>query len=117
MLAPAAKGQFYSLPADHSFNFLTQRKLAARDSQVTQGLQPYLPLTASSQSFVADTHVVFKYIKEDPALDFIFKRHFVTVRPKGDKFTLVVDPLLNVETGDELQKPGSYRLYTNTRGF
>lgn len=108
--------QVYSLPTHYTFHFLTDRALAAPDSLAHPSLQPYIPFFGKQYLNVQDSHAVFRYIKDDPAIEFIFKRHFIQLNPKNETFTLNIDPVLNLETGRDLSDSTGARLYTNTRG-
>lgn len=104
------------MPGDYSFSLMTEKQLAAPDSSIHTGLKPYIPFFSEKYRHVADSHRVFRYIKEDPAIDLIFYKHFLRVEPRHEKFSLRVDPLLNLEAGKDLKVPAGPRLYTNTRG-
>lgn len=65
----------------------------------------------------ADSHVVFKYISEDPALDLVFYKHLIGIEPKKENFKLRVDPLLNLQLGRDLVDSTKEKLITNTRGL
>ena len=116
LISSTVRAQFYSLPQDHAFNLLTERQLAPRDSTINQGIQPYLPAFDKRHHFVADTHTVFRFIKDDPAIDLIFRRHFIDINPAKERFRLYIDPLLNLEAGRDLRDSSGKFLYTNTRG-
>jgi len=112
------RAQFYNLPNDYNFSLLTEKRLAAVDSSIHTGLKPYIHFFSRNYVNLGDTHHVFKYIKEDPALDLVFYKHFLRVEPKKEKFKLRVDPLLNLETGkDYLNKTTTGSLLNNTRGI
>lgn len=111
------KSQFYNLPGDYSFSQLTQRGLAAKDSAIHAGIQPYVQFFSPKYLHVADTHRLFKYIKDDPALDAIFVKHLIRIEPKNEKFKLRLDPLLNFEGGKGFSFDQNKFLHTNTRGY
>ena len=108
--------QFYNLPNDYSFSLLGEKQLAFKDSTIHSGLKPYIHFFSPKYGHVADSHRVFKYITDDPALELIFYKHFLRVEPKKEKFKLRVDPLLNLEFGMDFIHKEYGRLYTNTRG-
>lgn len=66
---------------------------------------------------MADSHKVFKFIVDDPAIDLVFYKHFLRVEPKKEKFRLYIDPILNLEAGRNLSDTLSRWLYSNTRGL
>ncbi len=66
---------------------------------------------------IADTHRIFKYITDDPALDLFFYKHFLKVEPKKENFKLRIDPLLNLESGRDYLNKSTGSLYSNTRGL
>jgi hypothetical protein len=109
--------QFYSLPTQYDYNILTTRKLAKGDTIVHPGMQPYIPLLNPGHHFVADTSVVFKYIKDDAGLDAVFREHLIRVKPKNEPFLLRIDPVFNFEGGRDTRDTTASRLYTNSRGF
>lgn len=117
LFIPAIKSQFYNLPGDYQFSLLTERALAAKDSSIHSGIKPYIPFFSKKYVYVGDTHVVFKYITDDPAIDLIFYKHLLQVKPKNENFTLRIDPLLNLEAGKDLSDTNNTNLYTNTRGL
>jgi hypothetical protein len=111
------EAQFYNLPGDYAFSLLTQRGLAAPDSSIHAGVKPYVQFFSPKYQFVADSHRIFKFIHDDPALDVVFFKHAIRIEPKHEKFKLRLDPLLNLEIGRDVTKNAQKRLYTNTRGF
>jgi hypothetical protein len=111
------KSQFYNLPNEYSFSLLTERQLAKKDSAIHTGIKPYIHFFSTKYVHVEDTHRIFKYITDDPALDLAFYKHFIRVEPKSEKFKLRLDPALNLESGRDLSDTISRWLYSNTRGF
>lgn len=111
------RSQFYNMPGDYAFSLLTQKQLAQKDSSLHSGIQPYIPFFSSKYAHVADSHRVFKYIVDDPALETVFYKHLLRVEPKNNKFKLRLDPLLNFETGKGFSHDNNQWLYTNTRGY
>ncbi|PBQ31736.1 hypothetical protein CNR22_08115 [Sphingobacteriaceae bacterium] len=110
------KAQFYNLPNDYSFSLLTERGLAAKDSSIHTGVKPYIHFFSNKYIHVADSHRVFKYINDDPAIDLVFYKHFFRVEPKKEKFKLRLDPLLNLEYGEDPSDKKLRRAFVNTRG-
>ena len=112
-----AQSQFYNLPGDYSFALLTQKELAKKDSSIHSGIQPYIPFFSQKYEHVADSHQIFKYITDDPAIDLVFNKHLLRVEPRNENFKLRLDPLLNFETGRDFSDSLNIRRGTNTRGF
>lgn len=110
------KAQFYNLPNDYSFSLLTERGLAAPDSAIHTGLKPYIHFFSKKYIHVADSHRIFKYINDDPAIDLVFYKHFFRVEPKKENFKLRLDPVLNLEFGKDFSNKTQRRIFTNTRG-
>lgn len=113
----SSQAQFYNLPNEYSFSLLTERVLARTDSSIHSNVKPYIPFFSNKYKHVADSHRVFKFIVEDPAIDLIFYTHFLRVEPKKEKFRLYIDPILNLELGRNLNDSLSRWLYSNTRGI
>lgn len=109
--------QFFNLPNDYNFSLLTERTLAAKDSALHTGLKPYIHFFSSKYEHVPDSHRLFKYIVDDPALDAMFFKHVVRVEPPNENFKLRLDPILNFEEGKDFNDTISSRLNTNTRGL
>ncbi len=109
--------QFYNLPNDYHFSLLTERNLAVKDSAVHSSVKPYIHFYSKKYIHQADSHIVFKYITEDPALDLIFYNHLINVKPQHGKYKLRVDPILNIQLGTDLADSTGEKLYTNTRGL
>lgn len=116
-LSYSTSAQFYNLPGDYSFSLLTQRALAVKDSSIHSGLQPYIPFFSNKYAHVPDSHRIFKYITEDPALDAVFFKHLIRVEPSKENFKLRLDPLLNLELGRDFSDSVKHNLLNNTRGF
>jgi len=110
------KAQFYNLPNDYNFSLLTERKLAQKDSSFHSGIKPYIHFFSNKYVHEADSHVIFKYITEDPALDVAFFKHLICIEPKGKNFKLTIDPILNFQLGKDLVDSTGEKLRTNTRG-
>ena len=109
--------QFYNFPNEYSYGLLTDRALAEKDSSIHSSLKPYIPFFSDKYKFVADSHRLFKFIKNDPFLDKVFVEDLLLIKSKEKKFLLRVDPLLNFEFGRDTEDTLQRKLYTNTRGF
>ena len=111
------KAQFYNLPNDYFSSLLTERRLAAKDSSIHSAVKPYIHFFSNKYINEGDTHRIFKYVVDDPALDIAFIKHVITVKPHGQNFKFTLDPILNVEAGDDYYNGKRKRANTNTRGF
>lgn len=112
-----ATAQFYNLPNDYSFSLLTEKQLAAKDSSVHTGLKPYIHFFSAKYVNIGDTHRIFKFISDDPAVELAFYKHFLRIEPKKEKFKLRVDPLVMLEQGRDHANRKERWLYNNTRGI
>jgi hypothetical protein len=110
------KAQFYSLPNDYHFAVLTESVLAGKDSSIHSAVKPYIPFFSNKYNHVADTHIIFKYISEDPALDLAFYKPLINVNRKEEKFKLNISPILNYQSGRDLVDSTKEKLVNNTRG-
>lgn len=117
LIAFNGKSQFYNMPNDYNFSLLTERALAEKDSAIHSGIKPYIHFFNTKYIHVEDTHRIFKYIVDDPALDAVFFKHVVRVEPKNENFKLRLDPILNFEEGKDFSDTINRRLNTNTRGL
>jgi len=109
--------QFYNLPNDYFFSLLTERRLAEKDSSLHCGMKPYIHFYSEKYIAEPDTHRIYKYIFDDPALDVAFFKHVISFEPKGHNAKFIIDPMVNFQRGNE-HFNGTERLtYTNTRGL
>ncbi len=111
-----SSGQFYNLPGDHFFSLLTERKLAEKDAEIHSGLKPYIHFYSNKYVHAADTHRIFKYITDDPALDVTFFKHVLSFEPKNENFKIHIDPIIGLQKGRDLVDTTPGNLITNTRG-
>jgi hypothetical protein len=117
LIFQSVKSQFYNLPNDYFFSLLTEKQLAAKDSSIHNGVKPYIHFFSKKYVHVEDSHRIFKYISEDPALDLVFFKHVIRVEPKKENFKLYFDPLLNFEAARDVADSVPRWLYTDTRGL
>lgn len=117
LISSAAKAQFYNLPNDYNFSLLTERKLALKDSSIHSGIKPYIHFFSPKFVHEADSHQIFKYITEDPALDIAFYKHLIAIEPHNQNYKLRIDPILNFQVGKDIADSNGSKLTTNTRGF
>jgi len=117
LFIPSLKSQFYNLPNDHNFALLTEKVLAEKDSSIHSGIKPYIHFFSKKYEYLSDTQKVFKSTKNKKAQNLIFYKHFLLVEPKTEKFSLRIDPLLNLETGKDLSDSSNTTLFNNTRGL
>lgn len=111
-----SSAQFYNLPNEYSFSLLTERELAQPDAQIHSDVKPYIHFFNRKYVHYADSHRIFKYITEDPALDVTFFKHVLSLEPKQEKFKIHVDPILNVMNGRDMTDTIRPNCITNTRG-
>jgi hypothetical protein len=117
LVAARASAQFFAYPVEYFSSLITSKLLNGKDSSIHAGMQPYIPFFSEKYNNRADTHRIFKYIKEDPALDFAFFDHALNIKPRGTEFSMVIDPLVNFSTGREHNFYGRELDFTNGRGF
>jgi hypothetical protein len=117
LFSQPVSAQFYNLPNHYSFGLLTEKRLAVKDSAIHTGIKPYVHFFSGKYTHVADTHRIFKYVVDDPALDVVFFKHVIRVEPKHEKFKLRVDPVLNFESGRDQADSVKRWLYSNNRGL
>lgn len=119
LVSSLASAQFYNLPGDYSFSLLTERELAQKDAQIHTGVKPYIQFFNKKYVHYADSHRIFKYITEDPALDVTFFKHVLSLEPKNENFKIHVDPILGLQNGRDIVDTTTQLTadYTNTRGI
>lgn len=117
LISFTSRSQFYNLPGDYNFSLLSERKLAEKDSSIHSGLKPYIHFFNSKYEHVADSHRLFKYIVDDPALDAMFFKHVVRIQPPNQNFKFFLDPILNLEKGIDFSDTIDTRINANTRGL
>jgi hypothetical protein len=111
------RAQFYNLPNDYFFSLLTERELAKKDPQVHSDIKPYIHFLNKKYIHRADSHRIFKYITEDPALDVTFFKHVLSFEPKNENFKIHVDPIVGFVNGRDLVDTTAQRYIVNTRGI
>jgi hypothetical protein len=116
ILSNSVTAQFYHLPAHYAFSLLTEKRLAQKDSATHSAFKPHIPFFSAQYSHVPDSHRIFKYIIDDPALDIAVHKHVITVAPRNENFTLTIDPILNVNIGNSYDFSKKIQTSTNTRG-
>ncbi len=112
-----SKAQFYNLPNDYHYALLTERQLAESDSSIHTSVKPYIHFYSDKYVHVIDSHKVFRFITDDPALDKVFFEHLLQVKDQEKKYRFSVDPLFNIELGKDRYDTLNRILSTNTRGF
>lgn len=110
------KAQFYNLPSEYFSALLTERELAKRDAQIHSSIKPYIHFFSSKYVHVIDSHNVYKYIHEDPAVDLVFYNHLINIEPKDEKLKIRIDPMVNFDKGKDVLDTLNRKLYNNTRG-
>ncbi len=117
LITLCGKAQFYNLPEEYNFSLLTERQLALPDSSVHSGIKPYIPFFSKKYIHVADSHIIFKYITDDPALDIVFYKPLIDIEPKKENYKIKVAPILGYDKGRDFADTIKQNLGTNTRGF
>ena len=108
------RGQFYTLPNHWLFQPVQEHALLLEDTNRCISVYPLNPFVGQKFQNI-DTGVrLFKYIKNDPALDILFEKDLVSVREKS--LHIRVSPLLNFQKGQQTMDTAILG-YTNTRGF
>jgi len=111
------KAQFYNLPNEYSASIITEKKLSAKDSSIHPGIKPYIHFFSEKYINQSDTHRIFKYIVDDPALDIAFYKHLITIKPHNQNYKFILDPILNVDLGNDYYDTLKTLTSTNSRGF
>lgn len=117
LIVQQSAAQFYNMPGDYFFSLPSAKQLAAKESETHSNMRPFVHFFSPQYTHVADSHRVYKYIKNDPALDAFFYKHLIRIEPTNENFRLRLDPLVNFEFGKDYAAKVEKRLYTNTRGF
>ncbi len=111
------KAQFYNLPNDYLFALLTEKQMAAKDSSIHTGVKPYIHFYSNKYAHVKDSHRIYKYVKDDEAIETLFFNHLLRVEPKNENFKLRVDPIINLERGRDFSDTIDWKPFVNTRGL
>lgn len=108
--------QFYTLPNQWQFQIIQDYNILKHDSagEISLTTYPLNPLIADKYANIDTSVHLFKYIKNDPALDKIFEKDLIT--KKNNDFEIKIDPLINFQKGKQTQDT-SVSAFTNTRGF
>lgn len=113
----SSSAQFYNLPNDYFFSLLTERELAQKNAQIHSDVKPYIHFFDKKYIHYADSHRIFKYITEDPALDITFFKHVLSIEPKTENFKIHVDPILGLQNGRDLTDTVRPYGFNNSRGI
>lgn len=109
--------QYYNLPNEYFSSTITEKKLSGFDSSIHAGLKPYIHFFSEKYINQSDTHRIFKYIVDDPALDIAFFKHIIDIKPHDQNFRLTLDPILNIEIGNDYYNGSKTLTNNNTRGI
>lgn len=109
-----SKAQFYTLPNQWMFQQIQDYHLLKSDTTLPTNIYPRNPFIYQKFSDIDTNYHLFKYIKNDPALDILFEKDAVSIRKK--EFSIRINPLLNFQKGRQTADT-SISAYTNTRGF
>ncbi|MCX7728389.1 MAG: hypothetical protein N2203_02855, partial [Bacteroidia bacterium] len=113
-LSVVIKGQYYTLPAQWMFQVIQDYSFFSADTNLSSSTYPRNPFIFKSFSNIDTNHRLFRYIKNDPALDIIFEKGVVSIHQKD--FLIRIDPLINFQKGRQTTDT-FISAYTNTRGF
>jgi len=90
--------------------------LAEKDPEIHSGMKPYIQFLSPKYVHYADSHRIFKYITEDPALDVTFYKHLLSFEPKKENFKIHIDPIIGLQNGRDLTDTVRPYGFNNTRG-
>ena len=114
-LSTSSFAQYYNLPNNTVFNASVEKKLAKTDSSIHSGLQPYIPYFHPAYTFTADSQLSQK--KGKWLRDVLFHRNFVDLNVDSGFFQLRINPIINLESGQDVKDTSGRNYYTNTRGI
>lgn len=121
LVSTMINAQFYDLPNDFIYNRITEKKLAELDSaSVTHAsIQPFIPFFNLNYQYLGDTFRLFKFIKDDPAIEKIFYDDLIHIRDKKkNTFDIKLNPLIDFEWGRAgYDTTNNQKVSVNTRGF
>lgn len=106
--------QFSSLPNHWLFQSIQDYSLLKSDTILPTNVYPLNPFVYQQYPNIDTNYRMFKYIKNDPALDVMFEKDVVSIRQK--EFHIRINPLMNFQKG-KVSGDSSFSAYTNTRGF
>ncbi|GIV26834.1 MAG: hypothetical protein KatS3mg027_0648 [Bacteroidia bacterium] len=106
--------QFSSLPNHWLFQSIRDYNILKSDTTLPTNVYPLNPFVYQAFSNVDTNYRMFKYIKNDPALDIMFEKDVVSIRKNN--FHIRINPLINFQKG-KVSGDTSFSAYTNTRGF
>lgn len=109
-----SKAQFYTLPNNWLFQQIQDYTIFVSDTSVSTSVYPVTPFLGRNFSNIDTAFHLFKYIKNDPALDKLFEKDLILKR--NTDFEIRIDPLLNFQKGYQTIDT-NISAYTNTRGF
>jgi hypothetical protein len=116
-LCQNSRAQFYNFPNEYFSALITEKVLAVKDSSIHSGIKPYVHFFSDKYRNVSDTHRIFKYISKDAALDIAFFKHVIAIQPNHGKYKFTLDPIFNIETGNDYYNHSKKITSTNTRGY
>ncbi len=109
-----AKSQFYTLPNQWMFQQIQDINIFSEDTNISTSNYPKNPFVVQKFSDIDTAYHLFKYIKNDPALDILFEKDILSVK-KNDLW-IKINPLLNFQKGQQTADT-NISIFTNTRGF
>ncbi len=109
------KSQYYILPNNFFFQQQADQAILNQDSFINNSHLPLNPFIGE-QFHKPDTTNLFRFIKNDKALDLIFQKPLIRYSDEKEGVKLSINPILNFQDGNETGDT-TIRAYTNTRGF
>lgn len=110
----SSKAQFYTLPNHYLFQNIQEYNVLNADTNIVTNVYPYNPFIADTYSNIDTSYHLFKYIKNDPALDILFQKDVLSIKRK--EFFIRINPILNFQKGKQ-SADTNISAFTNTRGF
>lgn len=114
------QAQFYALPSDYVYQLKTDARLLAGDTLQHCSFKPLIPGFNPTLAFQNDSSVFFRSTRKPKLNDALFNQHLIRLRSSGQDaqfYDLFLDPILNLEAGQDLADANNEALYTNTRGL
>jgi hypothetical protein len=112
-----SKAQFFNLPNDYFFSLSTEKELAKKDTCIHSGIQPYIQFFSKIYKPLVSKDSSNNDKNERLLARILFKEDLISIKPKGENFSLKIDPLFNFELGKDFSDKSGRKLYNNTRGF
>lgn len=113
----SVKAQFFNLPNEYFFSLLTEKELAFKDSKIHTGIKPYVHFFSNKYCNEPDS-LIFSQNRNIKSINSrLFFKHLIEINSSKEKYKLIVDPILNLELGQDFIDTTNSLYYTNTRGI